>query len=142
MNERLKILIVDDIRANLVALQEILSDIDVDLLVAESGAAALELLLNEQYPPALILLDVQMPVMNGFELMALIRKRPQTSHVPIIFLTAVLTDLDHIYQGYGDGNGAVDFIIKPFSSKVLRAKIKVFIDLNGVNSVISKPMRG
>jgi PAS domain S-box-containing protein len=129
MNERLKILIVDDIRANLVALQEILSDIDVDLLVAESGAAALELLLNEQYPPALILLDVQMPVMNGFELMALIRKRPQTSHVPIIFLTAVLTDLDHIYQGYGDGNGAVDFIIKPFSSKVLRAKIKVFIDL-------------
>jgi PAS domain S-box-containing protein len=129
MNERLKILIVDDIRANLVALQEILSDINVDLLVAESGAAALTLLLNEQQPPALILLDVQMPVMNGFELMALIRKRPQTSHVPIIFLTAVLTDLDHIYQGYGDGNGAVDFIIKPFSSKVLRAKIKVFIDL-------------
>ncbi|TNC13799.1 response regulator [Methylobacterium terricola] len=122
---RAKILIVDDDRRNLLAASEILADPALDLVLADSPEEALRRTLREEF--ALILLDVQMPRMDGYEVAALIRSRPRTSRVPILFLTAHNKEDMHIFRGYSAG--AVDYVFKPIQPLVLKSKVDVFVDL-------------
>lgn len=122
---RAKILLVDDRAANLVALEAILGSLGQTLVRAESGEAALRALLRDDF--ALILLDAQMPGMDGFETAARIKARERTKDVPIIFLTANDFDTHLAYRGYA--TGAADFLTKPFDPWLLRAKVQVFVDL-------------
>lgn len=119
------ILLVDDTPANLLALSAILGDPSYRLLQASSGPEALGLLLKHEV--AAVLLDVMMADMNGFEVAEAMKKREQTRHVPIIFVTAVAHELTDIYRGYSVG--AVDYIQKPLDPDVVRAKVAVFVDL-------------
>jgi CheY-like chemotaxis protein len=123
--EKAKILLVDDRAENLVALQAILSSLNQTLVPARSGDAALKALLSDEF--AVILLDVLMPGMDGLETAALIKRRPKTRDVPIIFLTARDAEPDYAFRSYSAG--AVDYIAKPFDPWVLRAKVSVFVDL-------------
>jgi len=118
------ILLVDDHQENLIALDAILSDVG-NLVKATSGRQALRELLKTEF--AVILLDVQMPEMDGFETAELIRERVKLQSTPIIFLTARDKDDTNVFKGYSVG--AVDYIFKPFSAEVLKAKVSVFIDL-------------
>ena len=125
MTSRAKILLVDDRAENLLALEAILSSLNQDLVRADSGEAALKRLLTDEY--AVILLDVQMPGLDGFETAAHIKRREKTKNVPIIFLTAISNEPHHAFRGYAAG--AVDYLAKPFDPWVLRAKVSVFIEL-------------
>ena len=125
MAEKAKILLVDDRTKNLVALEAILSSLNQVLVPARSGDAALRALLSDEF--AVILLDVLMPGMDGFETAAHIKRRPKTRDVPIIFLTARNAEPDYAFRSYSAG--AVDYIAKPFDPWVLRAKVSVFVDL-------------
>jgi len=122
---RATILIVDDHPANLVALEAILAPLGHELVMARSGAEALRHILNGEF--ALILLDVQMADMNGFEVAGLIKQHPRSRHIPIIFITAVNRDAVHVFRGYS--HGAVDYLVKPFDADILRSKAAVFIEL-------------
>lgn len=119
------VLIVDDRPANLIALEAILEPLKVDLVRANSGEDALRALLMQEF--ALILLDVQMPGLDGFRVASIIRERKRTRYVPIIFLTALSREAQHIFRGYEEG--AVDYLVKPFDPHILRTKVRVFIDL-------------
>jgi PAS domain S-box-containing protein len=123
--DRAKLLLVDDRPENLLALEAILEPLQTILVRASSGEEALRRLLHEEF--AAILLDVQMPGMDGFQTAELIKQRERTSHVPILFLTAISKDAEHIFRGYSAG--AVDYLLKPFDPLILRAKVAVFIDL-------------
>ena len=123
---RAKILLVDDRAENLFALEAILSSLDQDLVSARSGEAAVEAAAGDEF--AVILLDVLMPGMDGFETAARIKEGSQTPHVPIIFLTAAGAEPEFTFRGYAAG--AVDYISKPFDPWVLRAKVSVFVDLH------------
>jgi CheY-like chemotaxis protein len=123
--EKAKILLVDDRAENIVALEAILSSLNQTLVPARSGDAALKALLSDEF--AVILLDVLMPGMDGFETAAHIKRRPKTRDVPIIFLTARDAEPDYAFRSYSAG--AVDYIAKPFDPWVLRAKVSVFVDL-------------
>ncbi|MEW6731048.1 MAG: response regulator [Acidobacteriota bacterium] len=123
--QRVNILLVDDYAKNLLALEAILEDLGQNLVKANSGAEALKHLLEQEF--ALILLDVQMPEMDGFETAALIREREKTCHTPIIFLTAISKNTLHVFKGYS--LGAVDYIFKPIVPEILRSKVTVFIEL-------------
>ena len=125
MPEKAKILLVDDRAENIVALEAILSSLGQILIPARSGDAALKALLSDEF--AVILLDVLMPGMDGFETAAHIKRRPRTRDVPIIFLTARNAEPDYAFRSYTAG--AVDYIAKPFDPWVLRAKVSVFVDL-------------
>jgi CheY-like chemotaxis protein len=125
VSDRAKILLVDDRPENLLALEAILSSLNQALVRASSGEEALRALLKDDF--ALILLDVQMPGMDGFETAAQIKARTRTKDIPIIFLTAVDTDEHNAYRGYAAGGA--DYITKPFDPWVLRAKVQVFVDL-------------
>ena len=125
MSERARILLVDDRPENLVALEAILGSLDQTLVRAESGEEALRALLRDDF--ALILLDAQMPGMDGFETAGRIKARERTKDVPIIFLTAADDDARSAYRGYA--SGAADYIAKPFDPWLLRAKVEVFVDL-------------
>ncbi|MFG7490612.1 response regulator [Methylorubrum rhodesianum] len=122
---RAKILIVDDDRRNLLAASEVLADPAIDLVLANSPEEALRQALREDF--ALILLDVQMPRMDGYEVASLIRSRSRTSRVPILFLTAHNKEDIHIFRGYSAG--AVDYVFKPIQPLVLKSKVDVFVDL-------------
>jgi PAS domain S-box-containing protein len=119
------LLLVDDRKENLLALEAILEPLGHRLVSVESGVAALKELLREDF--ACILLDVQMPEIDGFELAELIKKRERSEHIPIIFLTALSKEERHVYRGYSAG--AVDYIFKPINADVLRSKVSVFIEL-------------
>ena len=119
------ILMVDDRPENLLALEAILTDLGQKLVRANSGPEALKKLLAQDF--AVILLDVQMPGMDGFETAKLIRARERTRYTPIIFLTAYDRSEAAVARGYGVG--AVDFLFKPFAPEVLRAKVAAFIEL-------------
>jgi PAS domain S-box-containing protein len=119
------VLLVDDREANLVALKEILRPLDLRLLTAGSGDEALKALLRNDI--ALILLDVQMPDLDGFQTAAYIKQLRKTRDIPIIFLTAINKDETHVFRGYTAG--AVDYLFKPFDPTVLRSKVSVFVDL-------------
>lgn len=123
--EKASILLVDDRPENLLALEALLGDLGHPLIKAQSGFEALKLLLEEEF--ALILLDVQMPEMDGFETARLIRQRERTRHVPILFITANYQTEEHVAQGYAAG--AVDYMFKPIQPHVLRAKVAAFLDL-------------
>ena len=120
-----RILLVDDRAENLMALEAILGDLGHELIPATSGEQALKHLLVENV--SLILLDVQMPEMDGYETAAHIKSRPRTQDIPIIFLTAIDREAHQAYRGYAAG--AVDFLAKPFDPWVLRAKVEVFLGL-------------
>lgn len=122
---KVKILLVDDHPENLIALQAVLENPEYDLIQAHSGEEALKTLLHEEI--AVILLDVHMPGLDGFETAALIKKRERSKHIPIIFLTAVNKADRYVFKGYAVG--AVDYIFKPFEADILRSKVAVFVDL-------------
>lgn len=119
------ILLVDDSPANLLALEAVLADLGQNLVKVNSGADALRYLMDHDV--ALILLDVQMPGMNGFETGGLIHQRERSRYTPIVYLTAYEQTDAQVFQGYA--TGAVDFLIKPFIPEVLRSKVAVFVDL-------------
>lgn len=125
MNERARILLVDDRPENLLALEAILGTLGQTLVRASSGEDALRALLHDDF--ALILMDAQMPGMDGFETATRIKSRERTRDVPIIFLTALDKDAHLAYRGYAAG--AADYIAKPFDPWLLRAKVQVFVDL-------------
>ena len=125
MTERAKVLLVDDRPENLLALEAILAPMDVDLVRANSGEEALRALLQAEF--ALILLDAQMPGMDGFDTAARIKRRNRTKDIPIIFLTAFGEDPNSSYRGYVAGGA--DYLSKPFDPWILRAKVQVFVDL-------------
>jgi len=120
-----KVLAVDDRRENLLALEAILQGLPIEIDAVTSGEDALKRLLTDDY--AVILLDAQMPGMDGFETAERIKSRERTRHVPILFLTAVDYDAHLAFRGYQAG--AVDYLTKPFDPWILRSKIKVFVDL-------------
>jgi signal transduction histidine kinase/HPt (histidine-containing phosphotransfer) domain-containing protein len=124
-DHKMKILMVDDKSANLFALEQILSKLDVKLYKAESGNKALELTLSNDF--ALVLLDVQMPVMNGYEVAEFMRSEERTSQIPIIFVTAI--DRNDQFELKGYETGAVDFIFKPVNPQILLSKVKIFVEL-------------
>lgn len=118
-------LLVDDVAANLLALEAQLEDLDCELVAVRSGNDALRELLKRDF--AVMLLDVQMPEMDGFEVAKYARENPTTRHVPIIFLTAMLDTEENVLRGYG--TGAVDVLFKPINAQILRSKVRVFLDL-------------
>ncbi|MCW2608213.1 MAG: histidine kinase [Frankiales bacterium] len=120
-----KILLVDDRPENLLALEAILQGLGHELLRAGSGEEALKRLLSDEV--AVILLDVQMPGMDGFETAQHIKQRERTRDIPILFLTAIDGGAHQAFRGYAAG--AVDYLSKPFDPWVLRAKVGVFVDL-------------
>ncbi|RUT69565.1 hybrid sensor histidine kinase/response regulator [Flavobacterium cupreum] len=122
----IKILIVDDKKENLLSLQVVLADRGYKFVEASSGKDALRILLKNQ-DFAIILMDVQMPLMDGFETAELIRQSEKLKHVPIIFLTANMDTTEYIFKGYQ--SGAVDYMIKPLSPEILQAKVMVFTEL-------------
>jgi CheY-like chemotaxis protein len=134
VTERAKILMVDDRPENLVALEAVLGGLDQTLVRAGSGEEALKALLLSDF--AVILLDVQMPGMDGFETAAQIKRRDRTKDVPIIFLTAVTGGPHHAYRGYAAG--AVDYLTKPFDPWILRAKVSVFVELHHKNQLLKE----
>jgi signal transduction histidine kinase len=119
------VLLVDDVEANLVVLEALLGGMDCQLVRASTGNEALRQLLKREF--AVILLDVQMPEMDGFEVARYARDNPSTREIPIIFLTAMHSSDENLLRGYG--TGAVDFLTKPINPEVLRAKVRVFLDL-------------
>ncbi|MFV8366471.1 response regulator [Flavobacterium sp. XS1P27] len=130
INSPVKILLVDDLPENLFALEVILSNENYLCVKANSGNEALKILLHQQ-DFAIILIDVQMPMMDGFETVELIRQIEKLKHVPIIFLTASMDNSQQIFKGYQAG--AVDYMIKPLSPEILKAKVAVFVDLHTKN---------
>jgi PAS domain S-box-containing protein len=122
---RANILLVDDKPANLLVLRAVLDGLGQNLVDADSGAKALELLRDQEF--AVVLLDVLMPGLSGFETARLIRKHPRSPHTPIVFLTAAEIDRPEIEEGYS--LGAVDFLLKPIVPAILQAKVRGFIEL-------------
>jgi PAS domain S-box-containing protein len=128
------VLLVDDRPENLLALEGILEPLGQNLIYAHSGEDALRQLLRHDV--AVILLDVQMPELDGFETARLIKQRARTSHVPIIFVTAISKDEEQVFRGYSAG--AVDYVFKPFNPEVLRSKVSVFIELYEKNEQLRR----
>src|SRR2546421_9509364 len=123
--EKVSILIVDDRPDKMLAYEAILSDLKENIVCARSGKEALRWLLRQEF--AVILLDVNMPGMDGFETAALIRQRPRSETTPIIFVSAVNDNVKYIARGYS--LGAVDYMLTPVVPEILRAKVGVFVDL-------------
>ena len=119
------VLLVDDRAENLIALEATLKPLKARLVKARSGEEALVHLLRETF--AVILLDVQMPKLDGLQTAELIKQREQTRHVPIIFITALSREAAYVFKGYAQG--AVDYLLKPIDPEILRAKVRVFCDL-------------
>ena len=122
----MKILIVDDRHENLLALEAVLKSPDFLLIFASSGEEALRCLLKDEF--AVILLDVQMPGMDGFETAKLIRARKRNENTPIIFITAIYQSKENIAQGYS--LGAIDYLFKPFHPETLKSKVKAFVKIH------------
>ena len=127
-----KILLVDDRPENILVLESILDQPDRELVKAYSGKEALRCLLNDEF--ALILLDVQMPEMDGFETASLIRRREKSKNIPIIFVTAISNEEKNIFRGYEAG--AVDFLHKPLNPDILDSKVKIFLELDRQRKIL------
>jgi signal transduction histidine kinase len=125
MTTRPTVLLVDDVPLNLELLEDTLGELDCDLLRAEGGERAIELLGTCEL--AVALLDIQMPVIDGYEVARRMRADPSTREVPIVFLTATPNTEEMVLRGYGAG--AIDYLWKPFNATVLRSKVRVFCDL-------------
>ncbi|HEU4656010.1 MAG TPA: SpoIIE family protein phosphatase [Capillimicrobium sp.] len=129
---RPSVLLVDDRPENLVALEATLAPLDCNLVTATSGAEALRHLLSGDF--AVILLDVQMPDLDGFETARYVKQRERTRDIPIIFVTAISKEREHVFRGYEAG--AVDYLFKPYDPELLRSKVAVFIDLWRANHAL------
>ncbi|MBN2425946.1 MAG: response regulator [Calditrichaceae bacterium] len=125
MEYKQKLLLVDDIPENIFALKNILDEGDREFIEANSGEEALKQLLKEEID--LILLDVQMPGMDGFETAQLIRGTQRTRHIPIIFVTAISKEQKHVFKGYE--SGAVDYMFKPLEPEIVKSKVTIFLEL-------------
>jgi len=132
--EKFNLLIVDDKPENLYALENILEEPDIHIFKALSGDEALELALENEL--ALIITDVMMPGMDGYELAELLRGKAETLHTPIIFVTAVVTEQKFVFKGYE--SGAVDYLVKPIEPAVLKSKVRVFVDLFRQKQIIQR----
>ena len=128
------LLVVDDREENLLAMSALLGDIDARIHTATNGNDALALMLDHDF--ALVLLDVQMPEMDGFEVAELMRSRRKTQHVPIIFVTALNRDQEYVFRGYE--RGAVDYLFKPVNPAILRSKVAVLLDLDRQRRLIGQ----
>src|ERR1044072_4451581 len=125
-DERASILLVDDMEDNLIARGAFLGSLNEPLVRARSGEEAMKALLRQRF--AVVLLDIRMPGMDGFETAAHIKRLDQTKDVPIIFLTGTDADAGYAFRGYA--TGAADYVTKPFDPWVLRAKVSVFLELH------------
>lgn len=125
VSEAVKVLVVDDLSQNLFAMEKILQTLPIEIVTASSGNEALSHTLRHEF--GLILMDVQMPEMDGFETATLIRQNDSTRSVPIIFVTAISKDDKYVFEGYE--SGAVDYLFKPIDSSILLSKVRVFVDL-------------
>ena len=134
VNEKTDILLVDDKDENLIALEGILDNPNLNLHKATSGNKALSLILEHDF--ALVLLDVQMPEMDGFETAELMRGIEKSKHIPIIFVTAINKDQKYVFKGYEAG--AVDYLFKPLEAEVLKSKVAIFLDLYNQRKTIKK----
>ncbi|WP_017610135.1 response regulator [Nocardiopsis xinjiangensis] len=137
MTQKANILLVDDRDENLIALEAALTSLDQNLVRANSGEEALKHLLGTDF--AVILLDVIMPGMDGFETASHIKQREKTKDVPIIFLTAQEIDRHQVFRGYA--SRAVDFLLKPFDPWVLRSKVEVFVELHQLQAQMREQAR-
>lgn len=126
MSKRIDVLIVDDERINLSLLEGVLKVFDLNLVTVTSGVEALELMDNHDF--ALVLLDVMMPVMDGFTTAEKIRARESTKNIPIIFITAISKEQSHVFHGYE--LGAVDYLFKPIEPSILKSKVSTFVELH------------
>lgn len=133
-NHHAAILLVDDMEENLLALEAVLGSFNEPLVRARSGEEALRALLGRRF--AVVLLDIRMPGMDGYETAAHIKRADQTKDVPIIFLTGEDAGSDYAYRGYA--TGAADYLTKPFDPWVLRAKVSVFLDLYRKNRELER----
>src|SRR2546427_8650291 len=130
--QRVKILLVDDQPENLLSAEAVLDSLGQEIVRANSGREALRHLLTDDF--AVILLDVMMPEMDGFETAALIRQRERSRATPIIFITALGRSEEHIFRGYDVG--AVDYLTKPVVPEILRSKVAVFVELARKNALL------
>lgn len=135
--EPVKILLVDDQPDNLLSAEAVLESLGQQIVKAESGREALRHLLDDDF--AVILLDIMMPEMDGFETASLIRQRERSRHTPIIFLTALGRSEAAIRKGYD--LGAVDYMLKPFVPEVLRSKVSVFVELHRKSALLAQQSR-
>ena len=122
---QVKILIVDDLKYNLLALEGLLRRDDIEIFNARSGTEALEFMISHEF--ALALIDVKMPSMSGFELAELMRGTKKTKNIPIIFVTATAKDQSFLFKGYE--SGAIDFLLKPLNTHMVKSKVNIFIEL-------------
>jgi len=134
--DRPRVLVVDDDERNLLAIETVLEDVG-EVVIARSGAEALRHLLKGEF--AVILLDVYMPDMDGYETAQIIRRREQSKRIPIVFLSAVNKEAEHLMRGYE--MGAVDYVFKPVDPVVLRSKVAVFVDLFAKTREIERKAR-
>ncbi|MET9120837.1 response regulator [Streptomyces sp. NPDC004528] len=125
-DERADILLVDDMEDNLIALEAVLGSLNEPMVRARSGEEAMEALLRRRF--AVVLLDIHMPGMDGFETATNIKRLDRTKDVPLIFLTGTDADAGYAFRGYA--TGAADYLTKPFDPWVLRAKVAVFLELH------------
>ncbi|MCQ4210779.1 MULTISPECIES: response regulator [Streptomyces] len=132
--DRASILLVDDMEDNLVALEAVLGSLNEPLVRARSGEEAMKALLRRRF--AVVLLDIRMPGMDGFETATNIKRLDQTKDTPIIFLTGTDADAGYAFRGYA--TGAADYLTKPFDPWVLRAKVTVFLDLHRKNQQLER----
>jgi CheY-like chemotaxis protein len=137
MADTVAILLVDDRPENLLALEGLLESLAVNIVKATSGNEALGLMLEHDF--ALVLLDVQMPVMDGFETAELMRGTEKTRQVPIIFVTAISKEKQHVFKGYEAG--AVDYLFKPIVPEFLRTKVRVFCELFQQKNIIRNQLQ-
>jgi two-component sensor histidine kinase/CheY-like chemotaxis protein len=134
VNDRQKILIVDDKEEHLYALEKVLEKVDADIIKATSGNDALIAFLNHEF--ALAILDVHMQGMDGYELAEFIRAEEKTRHVPIIFMSAVYSDDYYVFKGYDAGG--VDYMVKPYNPSVFLSKVNVFLQLHRQHTELLK----
>src|SRR5579884_825089 len=132
-DDKVNILIVDDLPDKLLVLESILEELGENIIKARSGTEALRLVLEHDF--AVILLDVYMPGMSGFETAGLIRQRRKSAHTPIIFITAFA---DEMLTAQGYSLGAVDYILSPVVPEILRTKVKVFVDLHRMTQQVKE----
>lgn len=130
----INILIVDDRQDNLLVLESLLEDMNCNIIKATSGNEALSLMLDNEF--ALVLLDVQMPDMDGFETAEFMRMNSKTRYLPIIFVTAISKEQKCIFKGYEIG--AVDYLFKPIEPIILQSKVKVFLDLYNQKKLVEE----
>ncbi len=134
INNNINILVVDDKAENLLVMESLLDGMNCSIIKASSGNEALSLMLD--YDFALVLLDVQMPEMDGFETAELMRGRERTRYIPIIFVTAISKEQKCIFRGYE--LGAVDYLFKPIEPEILKSKIRVFIEMYNHKKIVEE----